>query len=184
MEEQAEQDLGVFAALSAEVQASYAASGADPWEASPFLWIAKTRSSRRRGAIGEALVRAWAEHEGFHVQPAVNSGHDCRINDLKVEIKLSTLWESGVFKFQQFRDQDYEIGLLLGIEPQRVSLWVVPKEDLWSSQIPFQHGGQKGRDTKWLSFRPETPPDWLRQHGGRLLDARAALEQAQRRLRS
>lgn len=112
----------------------------------------------------------------------MNSGHDCRIEDLKVEVKLSTLWESGVFKFQQFRDQDYQVGVLLGIEPQRVSLWVVPKEDLWSIRMPFQHGGKEGRDTKWLSFRPEAPPEWLRSYGGTLADARAALEEAQRRL--
>lgn len=180
---QFEQDLAVFARISAEVQTTYAVPGADPWEASPFMWIAKTRSSRRRDAIGEALVAAWATHAGLPVQPALNSGHDRRIDNLKVEVKLSTLWESGVFKFQQFRDQDYDVGILLGLEPQRAHLWVVPKEDLWSDHIPFQHGGKEGRDTKWLSFRPEATPEWLRPYGGMLPNACAALKEAKRRLR-
>lgn len=174
------EDLATFARLSGEVQAAYESSDSDPWEASPFLWIHQTRSSSRRGAIGAALVRAWARDCGSEVEAALNSGHDLRIDGLKVEVKTSLLWESGVFKFQQIRDQDYETAVLLGIEPQKVSMWAVPKSELWSDRVPFQHGGRRGRDTKWLSFRPGAAPDWLSAYGPTLVLASAALEEARR----
>ncbi len=177
----ADDDLAAFARLSAEVQAPYVAAANKAWETSPFGWI-KKEPSRRVGAIGEALVKAWARHEGLTVSPPADSGHDCVIDGARIEVKFSTLWEGGGFTFQQIRDQSYEIGALLGIQPQEVSLWFVPKAILWSDRVPFQHGGRKGRDTKWLSFQADTPPEWLRQYGGTLREARAALEEAKRTL--
>jgi len=175
---EAELDLAVFAQLSAEVQASYAITGTDVWEASPFAWI-KKEPSRRVGAIGEALVKAWAHHEGIRVSAASDSGHDCVLDGARIEVKFSTLWAGGDFVFQQIRDQSYEIAALLGIKPQSVQLWFVPKAILWNNAAG-QHTGAEALDTKWLRFKANNPPAWLAHHGGRLSTAKAALEEARR----
>ena len=177
---QTDEDLAVFAQLSAEVQATYVVAGTDPWEASPFAWI-KKEPSRRVGAIGEALVRAWARHEGISVSPAVDSGHDCVLDGIRVEVKFSTLWASGDLVFQQIRDQSYQVAALLGIEPQSARLWVVQKHVIWE-QASGQHTGAAAVDTKWLRFRATSPPEWLAPCGGTLAEGRAALEEARRSL--
>lgn len=112
--EQEDADLAQFARLSAEVQLGFEDAAADEWEASPFGWI-RREPSRRKGAIGEALAKDWAAQEGFAVQPPTDTGHDCRIEGLLVEVKFSLLWGGGEFVFQQIRDQNYEIACLLGL---------------------------------------------------------------------
>jgi hypothetical protein len=175
-----EDDLAVFTTLSAELQQSYAEEATDPWEASPFAWI-KREPSRRVGAIGEGLVKAWARHEGIEVAAPTDTGHDCRLNGVPVEIKFSTLWAGGGFVFQQIRDQTYQVAALLGIEPQAVRLWMVPKGDLWV-RAAGQHTGANAQDTKWLRFPAAAPPDWLTRFGGSLAGARRSLEEIQRNL--
>lgn len=178
--DQTEADLAVFTALSAEVQAEYATTEDDPWEASPFQWILG-EASRRRGAIGERLVKAWARRNEIVVASPTDTGHDCVLDGVRVEVKLSTLWKSGGYKFQQIRDQSYEVAALLGLQPQIVQLWMVPKDVLWEQSVG-QHTGADAQDTKWLSFQASDPPSWLDEYGGTLDDARAALEQARRAL--
>jgi hypothetical protein len=178
--EQPAADFALFARLSAEVQLGFEDAAADAWEASPFAWI-RREPSRRKGAIGEVLVKDWAATETMQVQPAENTGHDCRLDGLLVEVKLSLLWGGGEFVFQQIRDQDYEVGCLLGLEPQRVHLWAVPKSVLWE-RATGQHTGAAAHDTKWLRFRAADPPHWLSEFGGELPAARAALEKTRRKL--
>lgn len=173
-------DLVIFTRLSADLQASYAAAASDPWEASPFAWI-KREPSRRVGAIGEGLVKSWAKQAGIVVTPATDAGHDCRLNGVKIEVKFSTLWAGGDLVFQQIRDQSYEVVALLGIEPQAVRLWMVPKAEIWA-RTPGQHTGANALDTKWLRFAASTPPDWLAPFGGTLERARRSLEEIHRRL--
>jgi hypothetical protein len=172
-------DLGLFARFSAEAQARYRPEITDQWESSPFHWM-RSESSRRKGAIGEAYVREWAEHEGMLVERALNSDHDCRLDGVTVEVKLSMRWESGVFWFEQIRDQDYEVAGLLGLEPERVRLWMVPK-DILRRHSAGQHGGSAARDTRALRFKADAPPSWLEAYGGTLAKAKAALKQAARR---
>lgn len=178
--EQPEEDLAVFAKLSAEVQLGYEDAAADEWEASPFGWI-RREPSRRKGAIGEALVRDWAARKGLEVAPATDSGHDCRLDGMPVEVKFSLIWGGGEFVFQQIRDQSYEVACLLGLEPQRVHLWAVPKRVLWDHSTG-QHTGAAAQDTRWLRFPAVQPPAWLGPYGGTLPAARAALEKARRDL--
>ena len=126
-------------------------------------------------------MKAWASREGLPVGPPRDSGHDCVIAGVRVEVKFSTLWGNGGFVFQQIRDQSYEVAALLGIEPQSVRLWVVPKDVLWA-EATGQHTGAAATDTKWLRFPASRPPAWLRPYGGTLPEARAALEEARRAL--
>ena len=171
-------DLAVFARISAEVQLGFEDAAADAWEASPFGWI-RREPSRRKGAIGETLVKDWAAQEGLTVRPPTDTGHDCRLDGLLVEVKFSLLWGGGEFVFQQIRDQNYQVACLLGLEPQRVRLWAVPKDVLWA-HATGQHTGAAAQDTKWLRFTAAKPPEWLREFGGSLTSAREALEKARK----
>lgn len=179
MADDVESDLALFTRLSAEVQLGFEDVAAHVWEASPFGWIRK-EPSRRKGAIGESLVQDWARHQGIAVERARSSGHDCMLDGVAVEVKLSLLWRGGEFAFQQIRDQDYAVACLLGLEAQRVHLWAVPK-DVLRDHSTGQHTGAAAQDTKWLRFLANDPPAWLAPYGDSLREARAALEEARAR---
>ena len=101
--------------------------GADPWSASPFEWI-RARPSRQVGKIGEQLVAGWSAAKGFDVIRSPDAEADRVIAGKRVEIKFSTLWKSGVFKFQQFRDQRYAFAICLGLAPFDARCWAISKD--------------------------------------------------------
>ncbi len=147
------------------------ANATDPWAGSPFEWIRKIPASRTRGKAGELLAEAWLIRLGLRVAAASDAGHDRRVAGRKVEIKFSTPWraapsQTGSFRFQQIRDQDYEVALLLGLTPIRAQIWLVPKEELYV-HATGQHGGAQGV-VRWLSFPANAPPKWLQPFGGEL----------------
>lgn len=143
------------------------------WDGSRFAWIKGGLPSRRKGVVFEELVASWCLERGLTVNPPPNTESDRIIGGLRTEIKGSTLWQGGNYRFQQIRDQDYQVLLCLGISPFDVHCWVLPKREvmrLWEGgQIVSQHGGAQGTDTAWLSVDPGDPPDWLRQFGGTLI---------------
>ena len=155
----------------------------EQWRGSPFEWLVGL-PSRTVGAIGEALVENWLRLEGFEVGRSGNSNFDrwCSlpgaVRRLRLEIKFSTLWNNGVYVFQQIRMQDYDFLFFLGISPNCAHAWAVPKSVAWSNCEP-QHGGQRGRDTRWCHVRPDSPPGWLIPYGG---DLEKAVEYLRRQL--
>ncbi|HWP31107.1 MAG TPA: hypothetical protein VNK96_05210 [Fimbriimonadales bacterium] len=164
-------DVMLLAQLSRMLQEEYA-EGDEAWIDSPFLWI-KTRPSRQVGTIGERLLAGFLAAKGFDVVHAPNSDSDRLVNGKKVEIKFSTLWANGFYKFQQIRDQDYELVICLGISPFDAHAWVIPKVVLinnWGKVpgIQTQHGGRRGSDTAWLTVYPEKVYEWLEPYGGTL----------------
>ena len=166
----ADPDVALLATLSTTLEADYA-PGALVWEGSPFRWI-RARPSRQVGAIGEKLVAGWCAARDFDVVRSPDSDADRLINGHRCEIKFSTLWKSGVYKFQQIRDQDYEYAFLLGVSPFDAHAWFVPKAELLAqkgvkgSGVTGQHAD--GGETAWLSFPVDSPPVWLQSYGGRL----------------
>ena len=122
----------------------------------------------------------WLAARGFNVVRAGDSDTDRIVEGNRVEIKFSTLWANGGYKFQQLRDQRYELAICLGVSPFDAHCWIIPKQDvirLWKVEhkISSQHGGQEGADTAWIDVRVEEHPDWLKQYGGSLSDAIFAL---------
>ncbi|MBY0313756.1 MAG: hypothetical protein K2W85_16950 [Phycisphaerales bacterium] len=177
----ADADVRILASCSATLQGDYADDDF-AWQGSPFAWI-KTRPSRQVGVIGEKLVAGWLATRGFDVVRSPDSQADRIINGARAEIKFSTLWKSGSYKFQQLRDQDYAFALCLGISPFDAHCWVIPKRVIlaqWGkgAGLESQHGGRAGSDTAWLSVVPGDEPAWLRQCGGRLADAAALVAKA------
>lgn len=143
---------------------------------SPFQWILSL-PSRSKGAVGEALVAGWCAAKGFDVVRTGDSQADRIIEGHRVEIKFSTLWKSGGFKFQQIREQNYAFCLCIGISPFDAQAWLLPKAVLREHVIGHmgQHTGAAGADTAWLGFPADTPYPWMEPYGGRLADVRRLL---------
>lgn len=169
-------DFQLLVSIANSLKSEYVDPAHDPWEGSPFAWIKQKLSSRQIGKIGEQLVARWATAHNLVVTKSPDSEADKMINGRRIEVKFSTLWEVGVYKFQQIRDQRYEFVVCLGISPYSGHCWVIPKSFFLSHHFKLdgvgrQHGGKAGRGTWWMSFAPENPPTWLRQFGGDLGDA-------------
>jgi len=169
-------DVRAFAAISGLLSVEYQ-QGDDPWTGSPFAWI-KSQQSRRRGKVGEQLVAGFFAARGFDVSRPRDSQADLVLGGLRAEVKFSTLWESGIYKFQQIRDQRYDVAVCLGICPYDAHCWVIEKPLLAQHVIGRlgQHGGSGRKDTAWMSFRPEEPYQWMNRRGGRLGDAIESLK--------
>jgi hypothetical protein len=166
----------VLAGLAESLREDYENEEVDPWAKSPFGWI-KKRPSRQVGAIGEKLVAGWCATKDFDVIRSTNSDADRIIEGHRIEIKFSTLWANGGYKFQQVRDQQYDYLFGIGVSPFESHAWIVPKHVLHEHVIGVtgQHTGSAGTDTAWIGFKASDPPDWIRPYGGTLSEARDVL---------
>lgn len=172
-----------LAAISALLESDHCEE-TDSWVDSPFGWIKAIGSSRTRGMVGEQLISGWLAAKGFNVARSTDSQADRIIEDKRVEIKFSTRWKSGGYKFQQLRDQRYDFVICLGLSPFDASCWVLPKPVILScwhdpaiKELCSQHGGSKGDDTAWLSVKADDPPAWLSEHGGSLSQGLARISE-------
>ena len=173
-------DVRLLAGLAATLEADYGDDSLD-WEGSPFAWI-KSRPSRQVGAIGERLVAGWLAARDFAVGPAGDNEADRIVNNKRVEVKFSTLWAGGHYKFQQIRNQRYDLMICLGVSPFDTHSWVFTKDfllDGWGNLQGFspQHGGRAGIDTAWIQVDPAAPQPWIIPHGGTLRDSINTLAQ-------
>lgn len=165
-----DEDVRIFASLASAIASDYLVQDDDPWVGSPFEWVKRLPSSRQRGAIGEALVAGWAAAKGFDVTRPPTSDCDRVINGKRIEIKMSTIWNTGVYKFQQLRDQEYDFALCVGISPFDVQAWLLPKSILKQYVIGHmgQHTGAAAGDTAWISIPAQSPFPWMEEFGDRL----------------
>lgn len=151
----------------------------ESWVDSQFSWILPLAPSSR-GAIGKKLISEYLTKEGFVVVRSPGRGADRLINGVPATIKMSTRWETGQYWFQQFRDQNYEIAICLGLSPSDAHCWALPKRVIWEQRrkggIPSQHAGTAGKDTAWLHVDPDAPQEWLREWGGKLSEITSVME--------
>lgn len=139
-------------------------AGVDPWENSPHRWLRELQS-RARGKAGEQIIASWLGSEGFTVGSPFSTDADRSVSLHEVEIKLSTQWATGEYVFQQIRDQNYRFVILLGVSPENIHVWVLPKRVALKFSTP-QHMGRDGAETRWLSIPVDNPPLWLSRYGG------------------
>lgn len=174
-------DVQLLAGLATTLAPDYAVGPDDPWEGSPFKWILSI-PSRTKGAVGEALVAGWCAAKGFDVVRTGDSAADRIVEGHRVEIKFSTRWKNGGFKFQQIRDQEYDYCFCIGVSPFDAQAWLLPKSVLRERVIGRmgQHTGATGRETAWLSFQANNPFQWMAPYGGRLSDVEQLLRAAGR----
>lgn len=170
-------EVQALATIAGVIAPDYARAADDPWNGSPFQWILGL-PSRSRGAVGEALVAGWCAAKGFDVVRSRDSHADRIIAGKRVEVKFSTLWRSGGFKFQQIRDQNYDYCFCLGLSPFDAQAWLLPKDLLYQYVIGHmgQHTGASGQDTAWLGFQADAPYRWMAPYGDRLADVKALLQ--------
>lgn len=172
-------DVREIISIADDLRSSYKNYDLD-WTESPFGWI-KALPSRTVGKVGEQFIERWCTKQNFNVRSSPDSEADRVISGLRVEIKFSTLWKTGIYKFQQLRNQAYDVVICLGISPHDIHCWVLPKKvilEQWESGgIQSQHTGSQGTDTAWLSVNPTTPQIWLTPRNGRPADAIKILRQ-------
>lgn len=155
------------------------------WENSPFAWLLHL-PSRTKGKYGEQIVEEWLRREGFALYRSNSLHFDriCRCNcegveqGIRLEIKFSLIWESGLYVFQQIRNQEYDLLFCLGISPNTAHAWCIPKQEAWE-KAESQHAGGKGKDTKWIRVkvtREDITPKWLDEYGGEIGGQSKAIE--------
>lgn len=168
-------DVQTLAHLATLMAPDYVPS--DAWAGSPFEWILNV-PSRTKGAVGEKLVAGWAATKDFDVTKPPSSQADRVVNGHRIEIKFSTLWRTGGYKFQQIRDQNYDYCLCLGLSPFDAHAWLLPKSVLKEYVIGHmgQHTGASGADTAWLGFQAGDPYEWMAPYGDRLADVAALMQ--------
>jgi hypothetical protein len=142
------------------------------WVDSPFKWIINLPPGTK-GKLGIKLIQQWCALKGLSIDKSPDSEADLLINNHRVEVKLSTLWKKGIYKFQQIRDQNYEYIICLGISPHDAHCWVISKKKLKEKVIGHmgQHTGKEGKETSWLTIQPKNPPEWINYYGGSLSEA-------------
>jgi hypothetical protein len=148
----------------------------EEWEGSPFEWMLSLPPGTK-GAVSRQMVAYWAEFSGFNVQ---GRGLKLVIDGHLVAIKMSTLWEGSEFKFQQIRDEEYDFLLFVGICPQDVYAWIIPKDVVLNELrgSSGQHTGKGASETFWETVRPTAPPRWLSAYGDRLSHVRDLIIEA------
>lgn len=146
------------------------------WVGSPFEWVIKLPPGSK-GKLGKHLVYQWCALKGLSVDRCPDSEADMQINGHRVEVKFSTQWKTGIYKFQQIRDQNYEYSICLGISPFEAHCWVLSKSILRQYVIGHmgQHTGSTGQETAWFPVDPHNPPEWLAPYGGTLEKAFSVL---------
>jgi len=174
----ADPEVRILAGIASTPEADHASADTE-WQGSPFAWI-ETKPSRQRVRIGEQLVAGRVAARGFNVTRSPDSRADRVIEDRRVEIKFSTLWKNGNYKFQQLRDQNCDLAICLGVCPFDAHCWVLSKDEIltqWheTGNIRSQHGGARGTDTAWFTVDPSEVAPWLRGFGGGLRDALGTL---------
>lgn len=139
------------------------------WIGTPFEWV-KNLPAATKGKLGKLLVYQWCALKGLDVSRCNDSEADMMINGHRVEVKFSTLWAAGFYKFQQIRDQNFEYAVCLGISPSNAHCWVLSKQVLKALVIGHmgQHTGSGGKETAWITINPEDPPSWVQMYGGDL----------------
>jgi len=68
------------------------------------------------------------------------------VNGKTIQVRFSTGWSGGGFKFEQLRDENFKGVFCIGITPQRAYAWVIPKTLIFDA---------KGRTLK----KPGLPPN-------------------------
>ena len=143
-----------------------------PYSNSAFSPL-KSMSSRKKGKYFESIVKDYLHGLGFAVSKGLSSNHDFIVDQIKVEVKGSFLWEGNKgFKFQQIRTtQDYDIIVFVSVFPDRVEFHACSKavskknlevQDDDGYWIHNQHGGKKVNSQAFQIFGYPTKIDWMK----------------------
>ncbi|MGD1834769.1 MAG: hypothetical protein ACPKQO_03515 [Nitrososphaeraceae archaeon] len=161
--------------ISLNMERGYDNSEEKIWNNSPYKWIRDLKSSRKKGKIGELMIKEFLSDKNYFISFSPSYENDIIINGKDIEIKTSTLWKGVCYGFQQIRiNQDFEYMIWFGISPFTEHCWVIPKKEILyrinKQDIRMQHAGKKGKDTAWIHVSPDNIPEWLTKWGGTMKD--------------
>ena len=150
----------------------------EPWRGSPFSWI-RNRTLAQKSKILVDLVGPWLGTQGYDVRPSADAESDRLVAGKRVEIRTSTPWDDGSYRFQPVRNQKWDVLVCFGLAPFDARCWAIGKKavlEQWGKDggIPVSKSKEEGENGS-LRVIPGQEPDWLKPHGGPLSDARKAL---------
>lgn len=124
------------------------------WQGSPYEWLhiaaPATKGKKARELVTKFLSEYWVK---CSVKP---KNEIIEVNDKKMAVKLSFLWESGAYTFEQIKkDKEYDYLFLLGISPFKPHGWIISKDDaIEVSKI------QHSENSRWLKVHPTNKEKW------------------------
>jgi hypothetical protein len=178
-----EPGLAALETISEKLKPTYDNDEDAEWSGHSLQWI-RTKPSARIGKIGRLFVKAICENSGLQ---AKTKGYSLVVADKRplvvagkeIQVRFSTGWSGGGFKFEQLRYESYLAVFCLGITPKRAYGWVIPKNIIFDTKgvllkkpaLTTQHKGKGGSDTAWINVDVQSIPPWMEDHGGSLADA-------------
>jgi len=109
------------------------------WKNSPFEWVLQL-PARKKGKLGGKLVASWCASQGLFPERGGDSSEALIFNGVRYAIKFSTLWTSGIYKFQQIKSTGYDYLICLGVSPFEAHCWVLKEILLSSTENPNIEG--------------------------------------------
>ena len=104
-----------------------------------------------------SIVRDWCTAAGYTCAASPSSDADLVVDGVRVEVKLSCEWANGTFRFQQLRDQEWDVLVAVGVQPDQVKLWVLDKATALELATG-QHTGSGAAETSWLCWPAAAAP--------------------------
>ena len=140
----------------------------DLWKDSPFEWVIQL-PPRSKSKLARSLILSWLASKNILVERSKTTNEILIINSMSFAVKFSMLWRSGVYQFQQIKEDGPEYILCFGISPNEAHCWI------FTSNYAIEHGniqhkGAKGAEY-WLEINTKDIPKWTEGHGGSLEDA-------------
>lgn len=152
-----------------EYMANLEAPQRDLWKGSRYEWIKQIESNVAKGGIGEKIARSFHIANGKIVTDRTSKQNDFvtigRTTD-RVENKLSCLNIDGTFKWLSIRIQeDYNKLSLVGVYPNSVSIWHLPKRELLRlhdrKKLGYSNGGKNHKTHVFIAVDAFDIPRWL-----------------------
>lgn len=125
-------------------------------------------------------MKYWASVSGKNLENhGVDNQRFLSSKGVVYQVKSSTMWKTGRYRFQQFRKGPYDHVIMLGIAPRDMHIWVVPKNvvETHISGSNGRHTGARAAETDWYEVDPNAVPGWLQEWGGTLHAARRIFSQ-------
>lgn len=164
-------EMQQLASIAASLQSEFENKN-DLWKSSPFEWIVGL-PARSKSKFARNLLLSWLTSKGLKISRVKDSSETIIVYQKKFAIKFSTLWEGGIYQFQQIKEDGPEYIICFGISPFNAHIWIITKE----SAIKHGNKQHKGAGAEyWLSINPANTPEWLIDCGGTLIKAFEKLE--------
>jgi hypothetical protein len=162
-----DQAQAALAGLAADLSGDFT-EPADDWDDSPYLWL-KQLPPVSRGRAAAALLHRWCQHLGIPATANPKAPTELSTPAGTVQVKSSTLWSAGEYRFQAVRPGHHTHLALLGISPHRAHLWVLP------SGLALAHRDNVRGDAGWITLTPTRPAAWTHPYGPEPATAAALL---------